>query len=241
MADMDINSKLRNFLGSALEEMLAGNYEAALRDLKAAEVMDHHNPSILYNLGVNYCRLGLYRTACGYFDRLLELPGSFIEGQKVRTLCAYCRVRMADYKKAEELIDQIISLSPHDAPAHSMKGYCLEKTGNIEEAIRAYTAVLELDRDNFNALNSLACLLVLCGDKSDRALRYAQRAFASDNRNAAYCDTLGYVHLRLGNLDDAGMYLGMAEKLYPESREIREHLSLWRKQRDSGKYSGAGK
>jgi tetratricopeptide (TPR) repeat protein len=112
MADMDINSKLRNFMGSALEELLAGNYEAALRDLKAAEVVDHHNPAILYNLGVSYCRLGLYRTACGYFDRLLELPGSFIEGQGVRKLCAYCRVRMGDYKKAEELIDQIISLSP---------------------------------------------------------------------------------------------------------------------------------
>jgi tetratricopeptide (TPR) repeat protein len=112
----------------------------------------------------------------------------------------------------------------------------------MEEAIRAYAAVLELDRNNFNACNSLAFLLADSGGKYDRALRYAQRAFASDNRNAAYCDTLGYVHLRLGNLDDAGMYLGMAEKLYPESREIKGHLSLLRDlKRARGKYPGPGK
>ena len=225
MTEVDINKRLRHFLDSATEMLLAQNYNDAIRELKAAEVLDRHNPRILYNLGIAYARTGLHRTASSYFERLLELPASFVDSQKVRKLYAFAKVKTGDFREAEEIIDRVISLSPSDIPAHNMKGYCLEKQGNIEEAMKAYLAVMEIDEKNSNACNSLAWLMAVKGKDLEKALHYAGIACRAEPENAAYLDTMGYVCMKMRRYAESGKYLEKALKIHPFSDEIKGHLS----------------
>ena len=69
MTDSDLQKKIDGFLNSALKKFLISDFDSAIRELKAAEMLDKENPEILYNLGINYCRLGLDKTAIAYFKK----------------------------------------------------------------------------------------------------------------------------------------------------------------------------
>jgi len=224
MAETDLNKKITSFLDSALQKNLAGDYDDSIRDLKAAEVLDKNNPEILYNLGINHARKGLYRTASGYFERLVNLSATYVDIFTVRKLLAYSLIRLKDYARAEEQLDETIRLAPSDVAAHSMMGYTLEKKGDLAGAITAYRTILELDKKNHNACNSLAYILAKLGRNLPEALRLARSASESVKNSVAYMDTLGYVYLKMGDLRNAALYLGKAGRRLPFSEEIREHI-----------------
>lgn len=226
MAKEDINARIKKFLDVALRRFLVQDYNEAIRELKAAEVLDKNNPEILYNLGINYTRLGLYNTAMPYFERLLNLSAAFINSQEIRKIAAYIHIKQDNFDSAESLVNQVIRLDPSDASAHNMKGYCLEKKGNIDEAILAYQAILDLEEDNINACNSLAYLLAYTEKDINRAIQLARKACKAYPDNPAYCDTLGFILLKKNDFKNAQKFLKKAAKLAPFSDDIREHLKL---------------
>jgi len=134
MSDIDLQNKIDSFLNSAFRKNNAEDYNEAIRELKAAEVLDQNNPEILYNLGINYSKLGLFRTAIDYFNRLLELPYTFVDILTVKKLFAYSLIKLKDYKSAYKYLNDVIKLAPADLSAINMKGYCLEKEGKQSEA-----------------------------------------------------------------------------------------------------------
>ncbi len=229
MAKEDINARIKNFLDVALRRFLVQDFNEAIRELKAAEVLDKNNPEILYNLGINYTRLGLYKTAIPYFERLINLSAAFINNQEIRKITAYIHIKLDNYDKAESLVNQVIRLDPSDTSAHNMKGYCLEKQGDLDEAITAYQAILDLEEDNINACNSLAYILAYTEKDLNRALQLARRACKASPDNPAYCDTLGFILIKKKDFKNAEKFLKKAAKLAPFSEEIREHLKLTKK------------
>ena len=225
MADIDLNEKIEQFLKSATENFVIQNFEHAIRDLKAAEVLDKDNPEILYNLGVNYSRLGLYKTSIEYFERLQNLPSAFVEALVVKKLLAYAYINIEEYKKAQEQLDEVVKLSPSDTAAYNMKGYCLEKQGNLKKAIKVYRLIIDIDENNYNAYNSIAFLIAKNNGDLDESLKYSKMAYESNSKNAAYADTLGFVYLKRGNKNMAKKYLESALELMPFSTEIKEHIN----------------
>jgi len=202
------------------------DYDLAIRDLKAAEALDRHNPEIIYNLGVSYCRLGLYKTAVGYLQRVLDLPQAFVEELSVKKMLAYSLIHTGETGLALEYLDQVLTVSRTDCAALSMKGYCLEKQGMLEDAIRVYRDILVIDRDCINAKNSIAYLLAQEGGDLEEALEYALEANRSDPDNPAYCDTLGYVYLLSGDTGSAKKYLEKAMAMSPFSEDVRDHVRM---------------
>jgi len=79
--------------------------------------------------------------------------------------------------------------------------------GEPERARRIYERIIEIDPDNFTALNNLAYLLTEDLDRPADALPLAQRALAASSQNptqrASVLDTLGLVQYRLGRLTEA--------------------------------------
>ncbi|MFC1670091.1 tetratricopeptide repeat protein [Spirochaetota bacterium] len=225
MTDIDLNEKVRQFLKLATENFVIQNFEHAIRDLKAAEVLDKDNPEILYNLGVNYSRLGLYKTSIEYFEKLLNLPSAFVEALVVKKLLAYAYINIKEFKKAQKILDDVVKLSPSDTVAYNMKGYCLEKQDNWKNAIKVYRLIIDIDDNNFNAYNSLAYLISKNNGDLDESLEYSKKAHESNNKNPAYIDTLGFVYLKRGNREMAKKFLGRALELKPFSVEIKEHIN----------------
>ena len=61
------------------------------------------------------------------------------------------------------------------------------------------------------------------------ALKIAQFVYQRDKLNPAYNDTLGFIHMRLGNYNEAEKYLSSAASMMPFNNEINEHISEFNK------------
>jgi Flp pilus assembly protein TadD len=224
LAEVNINEKVAAFLKSAISRSSSKDFSSAIEDLKAAEVLDKENPIILYNLGICYIRTGLHRTAREYFEKLISLSSTFIDILTVRKLFAYSSIMLNDFQGALVQLDDCLKITPRDIVSLNMKGYCLEKLGLFAEASLAYGEILSLESSNPTACNSLAYVLARSGGDLNRAMILAKKAVATHGDNAAYLDTLGYIHLLKGNRDSAKNMLKKAFSRMPDSEEIKAHL-----------------
>lgn len=103
----------------------------------------------------------------------------------------------------------------------------LEGLGRPEEAILEHQAILDAAPDSLPAANNLAMLLASYRDDReslDRALELA-KAFA-DSDNAAYLDTLGWVHYKRGEYDAAMPLLERAVRANPDAPDLQFHLGM---------------
>jgi tetratricopeptide (TPR) repeat protein len=224
MTDVDIQNKINGFLNSSFEKFMVHDYNEAIRDLKSAEVIDPENPEILYNLGINYCRMGLYKTAISYFIKLINQKTSYIDALEVKKILAYSLIHMQDYTESIKYLDQVLEMVPADVVAISIKGYCLDMLGKQVEALRVYGFLLEIDKKNYNAYNSIAYIMAKTGGDLKIALGYANIAYESNKNHPAYLDTLGYINMMMGNFILADQYFKNAMEQAPLSNEIRIHI-----------------
>ncbi len=76
-----------------------------------------------------------------------------------------------------------------------------------EQAITVYEQALALNPENAQALNNIAFVAAEKMNDANRALPYAQQAAALQPNDSSVLDTLGWVHYKLEQYDDAVKYL----------------------------------
>ena len=221
----DINNILNSLKKSALDDLFTGDYDSAIEELKRAEMLDRENPEILFNLGITYCRKGLFHTASDYFLKVLSLGISYIKISDVKKNIAYCHIKNDDYNEALIFLDQVLADFKSDIHALNMRGYCLEKKGDLKEALKAYREIFHYDRSNINSLNSTSFLMASLGIELTSALKIAQFVYNKDKSNPAYNDTLGFVYMKTGNYIEAEKYLKAAVSMLPFNSEIMIHIN----------------
>lgn len=133
MTEIDIQNKINEFLTSSFKKFMSHDFNDAIQDLKSAEVIDPENPEILYNIGINYCRMGLYKTAVIYLDKLLNIKHAFIDAIEVKKIIAYSLIHLQNYEESIKYLDRVLEMVPTDIVAISMKGYCLDMKGEISQ------------------------------------------------------------------------------------------------------------
>lgn len=77
-------------------------------------------------------------------------------------------------------------------------GIALADAGQVEEAIRQFDRVLQIDRTNATAYQNLGVVALRTGDLR-RSFDYLNRALALNDRMPIALNTLGVVYVRLGN------------------------------------------
>ena len=103
-------------------------------------------------------------------------------------------------------------------------GVALDQAKQTDRAVAMFETCLENDPEFADALNYLAYLWAVRGERLDEALRHAQAALALDPENAAYLDTLGWVYYQQGRYADALKFLQQADALRPGDAEILGHV-----------------
>ncbi|MEM7227662.1 MAG: tetratricopeptide repeat protein [Planctomycetota bacterium] len=137
-----------------------------------------------------------------------------------------------EFSRAVELMTSAIEMTPSDneryagliAPMHFDLGGYLVGQQRWEEAIEAYNVVLDVAPDNASCLNNVAYMLAEKLSRPEEALPYAKRAVQKRPTNADYLDTLGWVHYRLGQLEEAQDRLIRSQNLRP-SASVSIHLA----------------
>jgi tetratricopeptide (TPR) repeat protein len=125
---------------------------------------------------------------------------------------------------AEKQLRSWVGASPTDADGRLALGAMLERTGRIDEAEVELREAIKLDGRSAEALNYLGYSFADRGVRLDEALELIRGALSIDPWNGAYLDSLGWVYVKLGRLDDARDPLERAAREFPNDATVLEHL-----------------
>ena len=139
------------------------------------------------------------------------------------------------------VLQNAIKQNPDDLNLLYTRSMLAEKRNDLAQMEKDLRAILAREPNNAMALNALGYTLSDRTTRFDEARVLIERAHQLNPEDPAVLDSLGWVHYRLGNLDDAERYLRSALERFPD-HEVAAHLGevLWAngKQREARKIWG---
>ncbi len=135
--------------------------------------------------------------------------------------------RMAD--AAIPVLTEALMREPDSIEILYTRALAYEQLNDIEDAENDLRKILELKPNDPDALNALGYTLADRTDRYDEALILIENALAQKPESAAILDSMGWVLLKLGRLDEAEPYFARAWEI-SQDHEISAHYGelLWR-------------
>lgn len=100
---------------------------------------------------------------------------------------------------------------------YELMGDALHKTGNSEEAFKAYENCLRLNPDKIACLNNYAYYLSEENRELDKAAAMSLKTIKEEPSNSTYLDTYAWILFLQGRYEEARIYIDMAVKYMDES------------------------
>lgn len=132
------------------------------------------------------------------------------------------------YDNAVSAFLQATRKDPTNRDAWICLGTAFESKGDVENAIEVYGRALEAIPDFCEAANNLAFLLCIQGRPDDmaKALDLAEYAHKLKPGVPDVLDTLGWIHYKLGDLNNAETYIRKALEKNRTSNTINSHMDI---------------
>jgi tetratricopeptide (TPR) repeat protein len=211
---------------------------------RIAQNREEHKVAISYYLKVNsgdyvfdaklriaglFARLGRVDEGLQQLEVLAEKQTSW--PLRVKAYLAQGEILASKQRYAEglEMYSRALQQKPDDADLLYARALMAEKVDRIDITEADLLKLLSAQPENANALNALGYTLADRTERLEEARDYIKRAAELVPDDPAILDSLGWVSYRLGNMQDALKWLGMAfERL--EDAEIAAHYGevLWK-------------
>jgi tetratricopeptide (TPR) repeat protein len=162
-------------------------------------------------------------TAEAAFKAAIEVDGGS-DGSWIALSDHYART--ARPARALEVLDHVLRRAPDAVDALARAGAAYVKLGQAPAAIQSYERALALRPRDIGIQNNLALLLVEQPAARDRALALAEASHKAVPSSPLVLDTLGYVHLRRGEIETALPLLKKSAAALPDLPEAQHHLGL---------------
>lgn len=126
------------------------------------------------------------------------------------------------------LLDRALDEHPNNTDLLYSRAMVHEQQNAIDLAEADLRKIIKYDPNNATALNALGYTLADRTERYAEALEFIQQAHQLKPDDAAITDSLGWVHYKLGNYEDAIIHLRQAYKDFPDP-EVAAHLgeALW--------------
>jgi tetratricopeptide (TPR) repeat protein len=134
--------------------------------------------------------------------------------------------RTARPARALELLEHVLRRAPGTADALVRAAQAQHTLGQPTQAIARYEQALQLRPRDIGIQNNLALLLAEQPATRDRALELAEAAHKGNPGSLLILDTLGYVRLKRGELDQALELLRKSAAGLPQVAEVQHHLGI---------------
>jgi tetratricopeptide (TPR) repeat protein len=213
-----------NDLGLAYFDSLQD--DLAIRAYQKQIEIDPQHPYAFNNLGRVYLRQRKYEEAIKWFKKQIEI-NSLDRYAHANLGTAY--LGQHKYQEAVPELEQAASLTPDNPEAQMRLGEAYLKAGRVEKGAVTLEKVVEA-RPGPETWNDVGYELADANVNLAKALEYSQRAVDAQERDSHEAnlsnlvpkdlactqkigmswDTLGWVHFRLGHLDQAESYLHAA-------------------------------
>ena len=197
------------------------------RDREAEEVLarlaEEGSLEDLTLLAEVYQSLERYEQSIPVLERALELdPNS----TSLLFWLAAAHERSGAKRKAEDLLQQLLTIDPQFAPALNYLGYMWAEAGeNLDEALALVEQAVELEPDNGAFLDSLGWAHFQLG-QYEEARGFLEKAATLVGDDAVVFEHLGDLYVALGSLEEARIHYERALGLEAEnSAAVRDKLN----------------
>jgi len=129
--------------------------------------------------------------------------------------------RWADVDQETE---RILARVPDDRNVMFIRAAAMERLGRVDEAESLFQKLVESDPSDAASANYLGYMWADHGRNLEEALRLISQAVAAEPENSAYLDSLGWVHYRLGDLEQAEYWLQRAVDFGGADGTVLAHL-----------------
>lgn len=168
------------------------NFKHAIT-LRSSYIEARLNLASLYkDMGKNTDALALYREV---YSQIPEY--SLLNKELGQTL-----LRMSQGEESLVFLEKAYKKLPKDTYLLMDRGEAFMRSGNLTEAIKAYTELIDIEEGNAGAHYNLGLLLAMTG-KDDAALFHYQKAERRRSADVPVLYNLGNLYLRLGALEEA--------------------------------------
>jgi tetratricopeptide (TPR) repeat protein len=224
-ANIDLGEPLAEpLLRQVADRLLAAGKASEATDLLAAAVAKHPDAASLYEIqGVLQLRLGRDGEAQASFQKALELDANHARAKAgLGSLAA----KAGDKTRALALFDEASKAAPSDSSPPYAAAQLVLASGDTAGARQRLEAIVTRDPGHAGARNDLAWLLAQPPNPDlDRALALSEAAHRLD-ASPEITDTLAWVYLQRGQIEQSVELLQVALQQRPESQSIRYHLGV---------------
>lgn len=170
--------------------------------------------------GDAYVAVGaLAKAVAAYRDALAREKNSTIAVRLHNVL-----VETGDIDAATAVLEDWLKAKPDDNNVRLVLAGTYLSAARLPDAIRHYEVLLAAAPDNPVLLNNLAWAYQESGD--DRAVAYAEKAYAKVPDSVPIIDTLGWILVQRGKAARGLELLKKASAMAPQESEIRYHLAV---------------
>lgn len=124
----------------------------------------------------------------------------------------------------QQPLERYLAAHPLDSEVRIALAEAYHQQSDLRRAIAEYDKILKTEPNNGIALNNLAWIYLQSGD--DRAESVARRAYRALPERGSVADTLGWILVRNGSIDEGVDLLQKAVRLTSGKPEIRYHLAV---------------
>ena len=190
---------------------------ATLKQLAKLHPTDIHH---LNRFGVRLLRENLAVEACVTFEQSLDQNHDDITAL-LGLACAYDEVnRLPD---AIETLRDAVALQPHESAIVFALGFCVEKSGDIEEARSLYLQAADLAPELRNAHERLGAIYLRLGNLDEAIDHYEQLCFAEPG-DISLSLALANLHMTAGNYPEAIQRYQYALTIDPDNWEAADEI-----------------
>jgi putative PEP-CTERM system TPR-repeat lipoprotein len=210
---------LRASITLALIELGNGNSERALQIANRLQETYPDNPGPVSLAASVHMSQQSFADATELYRKAYSMSPS---GASARG--AYQAAQSAGLDNAERELELWVAQSPEDHASKLILAQHYTRSGENNKSVAVYEDVIAATDDNPIALNNLAWAYFEMGD--DRAESLARRAYELRPDVASIADTLGWILVRKGNLDEGMPMIEEAAAKVPDSPAFRYHLAF---------------
>ena len=128
-----------------------------------------------------------------------------------------------NYQRGMNLYDRALMQYQDNSDLLYSRALMAEKIGRIDLLERDLNMILDKDPNHASALNALGYTWVDHDINLRKGLEYIERALELRPEDPAIIDSMGWAHYKLGNYQQAEIYLRKAMSIFPDG-EIAAHL-----------------
>ena len=193
----------------------------AINNFKRVTELARWNPDGWAYLAMTFLQKEMYQEVVNILEEGLNVvPDDY----QVNFYLGIAYSRLQRHQDAVRVLEHAHQIEPKDVRAISQLALVYDTQKRYAESDSLYEEALRVDSDNHLILNNYAYSLADRGLQLERALAMAKRAVEAQPENPSYLDTIGWVHFRLEQFEEAEKFIRRAIEKGEVSAVVHEHL-----------------